>query len=49
MTLEKHVFDPFLTIFGPQHNPMLRHFGIFHGSKRITMGPKQEKKLVDHL
>ena len=34
--LEKCVFDPFLTHFGSQNSPFSRHFGIFHGPKRVN-------------
>ena len=39
--LEKHVFDPFLTHFWSQKGPFSRHFGIFHGPKRVTTGSPQ--------
>ena len=38
--LEKHVFDLFLTHFWSQSGPFSRHFGIFHGPKCVTTGPK---------
>ena len=41
--LEKRVFDPLLTLFWSQKGPFLRHFGIFHGPKRATMGSKRPK------
>ena len=41
--LGKHVFDPFLTHFWFQNGPFSRHFGIFHGPKCITTGPKRAK------
>ena len=44
--LEKRVFDPFLTLFWSQNGPFLRHFGIFHGPKRATMGSNGPKTLV---
>ena len=42
--LEKHVFDPFLTLFWSQHHPFSRHFGIFHGPKHVSTGSKWAKK-----
>ena len=44
--LVKRVFDPFLTHFWSQNGPFSRHFGIFHGPKRVTTGSKRAKKLV---
>ena len=41
--LEKHVFDPFLTHFWSQNGPLSRHFGIFHGPKRVATGSKWAK------
>ena len=41
--LEKCVFDPFFTHFPSQNGPFSRHFGIFHGPKRVTMGSKWAK------
>ena len=41
--LPKHVFDPFLTHFLSQNVPLSRHFGIFHGPKRVTTGSKRAK------
>ena len=41
--LEKRVFDPFFTRFGSQNGPFSRHFGIFHGPKRVTTGSKWAK------
>ena len=41
--LENCVFDPFLTHFWSQNSPFSRHFGIFHGPKRITTGSKWAK------
>ena len=41
--LEKRVFDPFLTHFWSQNGPFSRHFGIFHGPKRVTTGSKRAK------
>ena len=38
--------NTFLTHFGPilsQNGPFSRHFGIFHGPKRATMGSKRAK------
>ena len=39
--LEKRVFDLFLTLFWSQNDPFSRHFGIFHGPKRVTTGSKR--------
>ena len=41
--LEKRVFDPFWTHFWSQNGPRSRHFGIFHGPKRVTTGSKWAK------
>ena len=41
--MEKRVFDLFLTLFWSQNDPFSRHFGIFHGPKRITTGSKWAK------
>ena len=41
--LEKRVFGPFLTHFWSQNDPFSRHFGIFHGPKRVTTGSKGAK------
>ena len=41
--LEKRIFDPFLTHFWSQNGPFSRHFGIFHGPKRVTTGSKWAK------
>ena len=41
--LGKHIFDPFVTLFGSQNDPFSRHFGIFHGPKRATTGSKPAK------
>ena len=40
---EKCVFDAFLTPFWSQNHPFSRHFGIFHGPKRVPMGSKWAK------
>ena len=40
---EKHIFDPFLTHFWSKNGPFSRHFGIFHGPKRVTTGSKWAK------
>ena len=40
---KKCVFDPFLTQFLSQNGPLSRHFGIFHGPKRVTGGSKRAK------
>ena len=34
-------FDPFFTHFWSQNGPFSRHFGIFHGPKRVTTGSKR--------
>ena len=36
-------FDPFLTLSWSQNGPFSRHFGIFHGPKRVTTGSKRAK------
>ena len=41
--MEKCVFGPFLTHFWSRNGPFSRHFGIFHGPKRTTMGSKRAK------
>ena len=41
--LKKCVFDPFLSHFWSQNDPFSRHFGIFHGPKRVTTGSKWAK------
>ena len=41
--LGKRVFHPFLTHIGVQNGPFSRHFGIFHGPKRVTTGSKRPK------
>ena len=41
--MEKRVFDPFLTLFWSQHDPFSRHFGIFHGPRRVTTSSKWAK------
>ena len=41
--LEKCVFDPFSTHFLSHNGPFSRHFGIFHGPKRVTTGSKRPK------
>ena len=41
--LEKHIVDPFFTHFWSQNGPFSRHFGIFHGPKRVTTGSKWAK------
>ena len=41
--LEKRVFHPFSTHFWSQNGPFSRHFGIFHGPKRVTTGSKRAK------
>ena len=42
--LEKHDFDPFLTHFWSENGPFPRHFGVFHGPKRVTTSSKWAKK-----
>ena len=39
--LEKRVFDLFLPHIWSQNGPFSRHFGIFHGPKRVTTGSKR--------
>ena len=47
--LEKRVFDPFLTHFLSQNSLFSRHFGLFHGPKRVISGSKWAKKhLFEH-
>ena len=41
--LEKHVFDPFFTHFLIHNGPFSRHFGLFHGAKRVISGSKWAK------
>ena len=41
--VEKHILDPFLTHFWSQNHAFSRHFGIFHGPKRVTTGSKWAK------
>ena len=41
--LVKHVFDPVLTHIWPQNSPWSRHFGLFHGPKRVISGSKWAK------
>ena len=41
--LEKRVFDTFFTHFCSQSGPFSRHFGIFHGPKRVPTGSKWGK------
>ena len=43
--LKKCVFDPFLTRFWTRIGPFSRHFGIFHGPKRVTTGSKRAKNI----
>ena len=42
--LRKRVFDPFLTHCWSHNGPFSRHFGIFHGPKRVTTSSKRAKK-----
>ena len=41
--MEKRAFDPFFTHFCSQNDPFSKHFGIFRGQKRVTMGSKWAK------
>ena len=41
--LGKHIFDPFLTYFWSHNGPFSRHFGLFHGAKRVISGSKWAK------
>ena len=41
--LEKHIFDPFWTHFWSHNGPFSRHFGLFHGAKRVISGSKWAK------
>ena len=41
--LEKHVFDPFLTLFWSQNGPFSRHFGSFQEPKPVATGSKRPK------
>ena len=41
--LKKRLFDPFWTYCWSQNGSFPRHFGIFQGPKRATMGSKQPK------
>ena len=41
--LEKRVFVPLWTLFWSQNGPFSRHFGIFHGPKRVTRSSKRAK------
>ena len=41
--LEKRVFAPSLTHFCSRNSPFSRHFGMFHGPKRVTTGSKWAK------
>ena len=40
VSLEKHIFDPFLTDFWSQNNPFSRHFVTLEGPKWLAMGSK---------
>ena len=40
---EKRIFDPCVTQFCSQSGPFSRHFGIFHGPKRVTTSSKWAK------
>ena len=48
---QTHVFDfhPFFTPFWLQNGPFSRHFGIFHGPKRVTTGSKWAKNTCFNL
>ena len=41
--LEKHIFDPFLTLFWSRNSPFSRHFGILGGPQRATMSSERAK------
>ena len=41
--VEKRPFHPVLTHFWSQYDPFSRHFGIFHGPKRVTTCSKWAK------
>ena len=41
--LQKRVFDQILTHFWSQNGPFSRHFGIFHGPKRVATGSNRAK------
>ena len=41
VSLEKHIFDPFLTDFWLQNNPFSRHFVTLKGPKGLAMGSKR--------
>ena len=41
VSLEKHIFDPFLTDFWSQNNPFSRHFVTLEGPKWLAMGSKR--------
>ena len=43
-TLHKCAFDPFGTHFWSQNGAFSRHFGVFHGRKRVILGSKWPKK-----
>ena len=43
MVKERRIFEPFLTHFWSQDGPFSRHFGIFHGPKRVTTSSKRPK------
>ena len=54
--LEKHIFDPFLTLFLSHSCPCSRHFGMLGGPKRATASSKRAQNTVlafnvvqDHL
>ena len=40
VSLEKHIFDPFLTDFWFQNNPLSTHFLTVEGPKWLSMGSK---------
>ena len=47
--LETHIFARFLTHFWSENIPFSKHFGIFHGPKRVTTCSKWAKKqLFEH-
>ena len=43
--LENCVFDPFLNHFCFHNRPFSRHFGIFHGPKRVITASKRPKNI----
>ena len=41
VSLEKHIFDAFLTNFGTQNSPFSRHFVTLESAKWLAMGSKR--------